>query len=327
MFFAQCLPKATIQQRRHSAFTLVELLVVIAIIGVLIGLLLSAVQAAREAARRMQCNNNLKQIGLAIQLHENSHRHLPTGGWGNAWVGDPNYGFGQQQPGGWVFSILPYLEQDNVRQQGSGLPPATRRLALQRMLASNVSTLNCPSRRSAGAFPYLSIHPLRNSDLPESAAKSDYAVNGGSLQINSGEGPDSHSDADVRAYDWPPLNDFNGVSFVRSRIRLAEIADGLSNTYVVGEKYVNQWDPTGFGGDDQSMFIGDDADIRRWGSGPPLSDSRDLDNRRAFGSRHAGVCGFVFADGSVHNIAFDIDQTTHELLSNRCDGKVVAVPD
>ncbi len=315
------------KRRRHTAFTLVELLVVIAIIGILVGLLLSAVQAAREAARRMQCNNNLKQIGLAIQMHESSHRHLPTGGWGNAWVGDPNYGFGQQQPGGWVFNVLPYIEQENVRQQANGLPLTSRRGALQRMLSNSVPTLVCPSRRGVESFPYFSDFPLRNSDLPATAAKSDYAINGGSLQINSGQGPDSHSDRDVRAYSWPPLNEFNGVSFVRSRTRFAEITDGLSNTYLVGEKYVSIDDPTGFGGDDQTMYVGDDGDIRRWGSGPPLSDHRALRNRWAFGSRHSGVCGFVFADGSVHNIAFEIDGTIHELLSNRRDGKVVTLPD
>jgi len=129
----------------------------------------------------MQCNNNLKQIGLAIQMHESSHRHLPTGGWGNAWVGDPNYGFGQQQPGGWVFNVLPYIEQENVRQQANGLPLSSRRVALQRMLSSAVSTFVCPSRRGVQSFPYLSQFPLRNSDLPENAAKSDYAINGGSL--------------------------------------------------------------------------------------------------------------------------------------------------
>lgn len=309
------------------AFTLIELLVVISIIGVLVALLLSAVHAAREAARRMQCNNNLKQIGLAMQMHHDLHRHMPTGGWGNAWVGDPNYGFGEHQPGGWVFNVLSFLEQDNLRQTAQGLQPLPRREALQKMLSHSVSPFNCPSRRSAELFSYLSPNALRNTDLPKTAAKSDYAINGGSHRIDSGEGPASHSVSDVRTYVWPPVKDFNGVSFVRSRVRFADLTDGLSNTYLAGEKYVSISDPKGFGGDDQTMFIGDDADIRRWGSGPPLSDHSRLENRWAFGSRHSSVCGFVFADGSVHNINYSIDERTHALLSDRRDGQVVTVPE
>src|SRR5215471_3702209 len=104
----------------RRGFTLVELLVVIAIIGVLVALLLPAVQAARESARRMQCQNNLKQFGLAFQNHNDMLGHLPTDGWGYFWVGDPDLGFGIDQPGGWTFNILPYCEQKAIYDIAAG---------------------------------------------------------------------------------------------------------------------------------------------------------------------------------------------------------------
>src|SRR5262245_56637338 len=112
--------RLSIVRRTRPAFTLVELLVVIAIIGVLVALLLPAVQAAREAARRMQCQNNLKQFGLAFQNHHDQIKHLPTDGWGFNYVGDPDMGFGTEQPGGWTFNILPYCEQKTVYDIAAG---------------------------------------------------------------------------------------------------------------------------------------------------------------------------------------------------------------
>src|SRR3954464_14496159 len=134
---------------RSFGFTLVELLVVIAIIGILVALLLPAIQAAREAARRGQCQNHLKQIGLAFLNYESTHKSFAPGGWGYKWTGDPDMGTGEKQPGGWAFSILNYLEEGNTFAVGQGLPAAQKSAELARQKAQPVAVFYCPSRRPA----------------------------------------------------------------------------------------------------------------------------------------------------------------------------------
>ena len=177
---------------RHlrAAFTLVELLVVITIIGILIVLLLPAVQAAREAARRMQCGNNLKQIGLAALGHEQAQGYLPAGGWGCRWIGDPDRGTGKGQPGGWHYNILPYMEQlalyllskDGYPSTVSAAQKAAGAILMQTPLAA----MNCPSRRPAEVFDYPEAtgwpqYALQNAYFPSKTARSDYAGNAGSF--------------------------------------------------------------------------------------------------------------------------------------------------
>jgi prepilin-type N-terminal cleavage/methylation domain-containing protein len=123
---------ADLSERRGLArrgFTLVELLVVIAIIGILVALLLPAIQAAREAARRTQCTNHLKQLSLGMIQHAETHGHLPTAGWLGSWVGDPDRGFDERQPGGWIYNILPFIEEQQVHDMGIGLN-ANKKLAV-----------------------------------------------------------------------------------------------------------------------------------------------------------------------------------------------------
>jgi prepilin-type N-terminal cleavage/methylation domain-containing protein len=134
---------------RRDAVTLVELLVVIAVIGVLVGLLLPAVQAARETARRLHCKNNLKQLGEAMALHHEAYCRFPSGGWGWLWVGDPDRGTGPDQPGGCVYNVLAYLEQQSLREVGKDGDPVR---------SPPANWLPAPSE-SPRRFPYSSARP------------------------------------------------------------------------------------------------------------------------------------------------------------------------
>lgn len=297
----------------RRGFTLLELLVVISIIGLMISLLLPAVQRARESARITRCDNQLRQLGLGLAHFQSARQHYPSGGWGFAWVGERKPTRGDSQPGGWIHAILPYIEQQSVWEMtgtGNG-----RREAMQVPIAM----LICPSRRGVGPHPYtLTSHQLRNALSPPFGNKTDYAVCAGDDAIPIGPGPRSVSD--FGSYAWPDPGQFTGVCFVRSRIRPRDVIDGLSKTLVVAEKALQARDyTTGTSkGDDQSVLIGDDADIRRWTMFSPRGD-RTFDDIESFGSPHAAGVGSVRLDGSVHRIDFAIDLEVYRALGNRRD--------
>ncbi|MGH7139477.1 MAG: DUF1559 domain-containing protein, partial [Pirellulales bacterium] len=175
---------AQARTRVRRGFSLIELLVVTGVLSVLTGLLLPAVQAARESARRTECSNHLKQIAHAFQLHENVYRHLPTGGWGWAWHGDPDRGFHRGQPGGWVYNVLPFIEQEALRIEGVGLSDPLKRAAGARVASTALSSFNCPSRRPAQPYPYVDPAGFYNIDRPTVVARTDYAACMGDLFVN-----------------------------------------------------------------------------------------------------------------------------------------------
>ena len=305
--------------RHRRGMTLVELLVVIAIVGVLAALLLPAVQMAREAARRAECKNRLKQIGTAFALHHDAYRHYPTDGWGWQWAGDAARGFDWHQPGGWCFNVLPFLEQADLRAEAVGGASTAE------VLRTPVAVFYCPSRRAPKAYPYTEAHfPLRNSDPVGWAAKTDYAVCAGDRIIHTPAGPPSTDPADLRAYRWPPFHQASGISYVLTRIRAADVLDGTSTTLMVGEKYLlrRHYRDGQSLGDDQTAYLGDDADIRRWTDEPPRADGED-DDIQHFGSAHADGCHFVLCDGSVRLVTYSVDATVFQHLGNRHDGELV----
>ncbi len=131
-------------KRQRDGFTLIELLVVITIIGMLVGLLLPAIQMAREAARRGVCSSNLKQLTTALTGHSQKLGYFPSGGWGSNCVGIPDLGVGPGQPGGWIYQILPYMDQVTMYEMGRGGNSAKTAL----MISTPISALYCPSRRA-----------------------------------------------------------------------------------------------------------------------------------------------------------------------------------
>ncbi len=288
------------RQRARRGFTLIELLVVITIIGILTALLLPAVQAAREAARRAQCRNNLKQLALGCLQHEQATGRFPTGGWGWCWTGDADLGTGQQQPGGWLYNILPYIEQQALHDLGGGLPTAAKNARNQERVCTPLSLFYCPTRRKPVVYPWCpgwSALPTVNFPAPTVAPHSDYAANSGDFCVGewcagvysaaplwvaawpgaSDSGPASLADggvgaataaqrANAKANFDQSAKLMSGVVYLGSLTKMSDITDGTSNTYLAGEKSVgSDWYTTSQeDGDNLAAFLGDDEEIARY---------------------------------------------------------------
>jgi prepilin-type N-terminal cleavage/methylation domain-containing protein len=315
-----------------SGFTLIELLVVIAIIGGLTALILPAVQAGREAARDSVCRSHLRQIGLAVCGHVEAQGYYPSGGWGGSWTGDPMRGYGASQPGGWVYNILEWIEAGFLRENE---PPVSGDLSRERageLLQVPLQVLFCPTRRPASLYPHANPYILVNAESPAEVARTDFAINAGDAGVNylgPGEqsGPDSPASAES-GYSWPSANFYTGVSHFRSEIPPRSVVDGLSHTFVVGEKYLDSRHyESGLTDADRGFaVIGFSPDTVRMAlpelplSGPRRDDQRS--NSTRFGSAHVAGCNFVYGDGSVRRMAHDVDFIVYRSQANRQDGEL-----
>ena len=354
-------------RRPLHGFTLVELLVVITIIGILIALLLPAVQAAREAARQTQCKNNLKQTRPGLPEPRKPHGRFPTGGWGCAWTGDADRGNGWNQPGGWIYNILPYIEQPALHDLGAGTPyslvsSSPKMLANTQRLSTPVAMLYCPTRRRPVAYPWTGSWSatIINANTPSVAGRCDYAANGGDYFTSpsypgqpltpvwqSYNSITSYGPASVTEVESPAgsgqmtpqaRNTFanvamvaTGIVYCGSLIKMSDITDGASNTYLVAEKYLNPDDyETGSDpGDNESCWTGENQDMSRWSGQtpssywPPHQDMPGSQDGCSFGSAHANGFQAAFCDGSTQTLNYTIDPEVHRRLCNRKDGYAI----
>jgi prepilin-type N-terminal cleavage/methylation domain-containing protein/prepilin-type processing-associated H-X9-DG protein len=320
--------------RPRPAFTLIELLVVIAIIGILIALLLPAVQKARESANRVKCANNLKQIGLGIVNHLTTYRRFPTDGWGWLWLGDPDRPNDRHQPGGWVYNTLPFLDQSPLHDLGVGVTNAANRQQLSiQMVTTPLSVVNCPSRRPCAIYPDVAGHgqdyhtSIFRVHLDQ-GARSDYAACAGDGDHDEAFlGPDDVTQGDDENW-WAqnhPSTEYTGVIFQRSEIRISDLLNGASNTYLVGEKFLtpDHYTDGRDGGDNENIYVGMDNDISRSTKYPPCQDRHLITNDDVtkstliFGSVHSAGFNMVYCDGSVHFINYTVDPQIHRQAGRR----------
>jgi prepilin-type N-terminal cleavage/methylation domain-containing protein len=321
---------------RITGFTLIELLVVISIIGLLVAMLLPAVQSAREAARQTQCRNNLKQIAAGIHNFESSRRYFP----GFAGDREPflntydaartNLAKAWSRQGNWILQSLTFMEDAAVADILIAYARGTANMAqVKKSVAVPIPIFNCPSRRTALAYPLVAAF---KNDFGPVAARTDYAMSGGSAIT-------------VTAYKVKFIGE--GIWEYGRRTRLKNVVDGMSNTYLVGEKAM---DPLKY---ETGNDFGDRGPIAGFNNAPAPATNQGATNSYVrfavqdpklntavsrdasgncmichnFGSAHSATWNISMADGSVHTLNYEMDIKVHLALASISGHEVADEPE
>jgi type II secretory pathway pseudopilin PulG len=285
-----------------------ELLVTMSVIGVLLAVLLPTVQSARETARRAQCQNNLRQLGIALHLHHDTFQNLPAG-----WCEIS----GKPIATGWVPDLLPFLEQAELRTQvqSKWLKPVSVNVATQSAFTAVLgqaesgvlatpSVLVCPSDVAERTFQLYQEDDINSGDLDPLSEKVLMEL----PQANY-LGLAGYSDPDE-----PSEYDGAGVFVHRRRYSFRDLTRGLSQVAVVSERTARKLPSTWLG----FHVLGEDAPGRVLGFcnlGPNIatSDECELD------SRHPGCILVLFADGHVQSVSDSVDQAIYRSMATRAD--------
>jgi prepilin-type N-terminal cleavage/methylation domain-containing protein len=313
---------------RRPAFTLIELLVVIAIIGVLIALLLPAVQKVREAANRSSCTNNLKQMGLAFHGFHDTYGYFPTfGNDGNITVaaGQPTLPESDPyQQAGFLYQILPFIEQDNVYKNTASA------------LSHPIKIYFCPSRRAPTTRTANgSLRAVNDYAGPSFRAVGD--VQGGISPwgcwdfVNDNTNPPGYHNCIIVRGGSDAGSGQTGGSTRFPGTRIPGVTDGLSNTLMVAEKWVgpdryNPPDNDSLWWTDSGYTSGFDWPTMRCSMGGPKPDTTNPPgnpNWQMFGSAHPNGINAVFGDGAVHGLSYSIPNGVFQLLCRKDDGAIV----
>jgi prepilin-type N-terminal cleavage/methylation domain-containing protein/prepilin-type processing-associated H-X9-DG protein len=348
--------------RSVRGFTLVELLVVIAIIGILVALLLPAIQAAREAARRTQCKNNLKNIALSVHNFTDTYKFFPLGGT-EPDVEIDNYlrdsatapagsrkgpANGPKEQGlGWMFQILPYLEEGAVH----GL------ITDDQITKQLIPLYNCPSRRAPAVrgdnkclidYAGVTAGPSRselgdaqfNSYL-NNPSSNHFDIFWGSADLTGQPLPSPLFISAgykltfrgiIQRCDWKPTNSGGTHAGFTRTVGFKGINDGASKTLLVSEKRVSpsSYENGGLVSDNRGWAEGWDYDNLRSTMFPLKADGEETDAGNVyaalhfeFGSAHSGGINACYADGSVSFVSYDIDRENFNRMGHRYDGEII----